>query len=53
MNDNIIVGAISLENGWWHGEGGFVSSSVLTNGTVEVLGTGTAINSTLVDVKKA
>lgn len=53
VNDNIIVGAISLENGWWHGEGGFVSSSVLTNDTVEVLGTGTAINSTLVDVKKA
>lgn len=53
VNDDILPGVLCLENGWWMGQNGFNSSSVLTNDTVEVLGTGTSICSTLVDVKKA
>lgn len=53
VTDSIIEGAVSLENGWWHGVGGFSSSSVLTNDTVEALGNGTSINSTLVDARRA
>ena len=53
VTDGIISGAISLENGWWQDKDGFVSSSVLTNDTIEVLGTATTINSTLVNVRKA
>lgn len=53
VNDNILPGVVCLENGWWMGQNGFNSSSVLTNDAVEVLGTGTAICSTLVEVRKA
>ena len=49
----IISGAVALENGWWQDKDGFNSSSVLTNDTIEVLGTATTINSTLVNVRKA
>lgn len=53
VNDNILPGVVCLENGWWMGQNGFNSSSVLTNDAIEVLGTGTAICSTLVEVRKA
>lgn len=53
VNDNILPGVVSLENGWWMGQNGFNSSSVLTNDAVEILGNGTAICSTLVEVRKA
>lgn len=53
VGDGIISGAVALENGWWQDKEGFNSSSVLTNDTIEVLGTATTINSTLVNVRKA
>ncbi len=53
VGDGIISGAVALENGWWQDKDGFNSSSVLTNDTIEVLGTATTINSTLVNVRKA
>lgn len=53
VNDNIRPGVVCLENGWWMGQFGFNSSSVLTNDTVQILGTGTSICSTLVNVRKA
>lgn len=54
VTDGIRPGAVCLENGWWQDEEhGFTSSSVLTNDTIEVLGTATTICSTLVNVRKA
>ena len=53
VTDNIVRGAVSLENGWWYDTDGYTSSSVLTNDTIEVLGSGTAINTTLVNVRRA
>jgi len=53
VNNNIRPGVVCLENGWWMGQFGFNSSSVLTNDTVQILGTGTSICSTLVNVRKA
>jgi len=50
---NIVPHTVSLENGWWMDKNGFTTSSVLTNDTIEVLGNGTAICSTLVNVRKA
>lgn len=50
---NIREGVVALENGWWFDTDGFTSSSVLTNDQIEVLGTGTCICSTLVNVRKA
>lgn len=46
MKENIV----GLQNGWWEQHGG--SSSHVTNDTVEILGSGTTINNTLVDVRK-
>lgn len=46
MKENIV----GLQNGWWEQQGG--SSSHVTNDTVEILGSGTTINNTLVDVRK-
>lgn len=53
VSDNIIEGVVCLENGWWQGKNGFTTSSVLTNDTIEVLGSATTICSTLVNVKGA
>ena len=54
VTDGIRNGTVCLENGWWQDEAhGFTTSSVLTNDTIEVLGTATTICSTLVNVKKA
>lgn len=53
VNDNILPGVISLENGWWMGQNGYNSSSVLTNDAIEPLSDGTSICSTLVEVRKA
>ena len=46
-------GVVCLENGWWQGVNGNTTSSVLTNDTVEPLGTGSSICSTLVEVRRA
>lgn len=50
VTTHIKEGIIGLQNGWWEQQGG--SSSHVTNDTVEILGNGTAINNTLVDVRK-
>ncbi len=52
LTNDIRRGVVCLENGWWMDTNGFNSSSVLTNDKVEVLGTGTSICSTLVEVRK-
>lgn len=53
VSDNIREGVVCLENGWWQDTDGFNSSSVLTNDTIEVLGSATTICSTLVSIRKA
>lgn len=50
VTTHIKEGVVSLENGWWEQQGG--SSSHVTNDKVEILGIGTSINNTLVDVMK-
>nr|WP_295971707.1 molybdopterin-dependent oxidoreductase [uncultured Bacillus sp.] len=47
---HIKEGIVGIQNGWWEQQGG--SSSHVTNDTVEVLGNGTTINNTLVEVRK-
>lgn len=49
----VSIGVVCLENGWWQGVNGNTTSSVLTNDTVEPLGTGSSICSTLVEVRRA
>ena len=53
VTDGILPGVVCLENGWWQDKDGFNTSSVLTNDAIEVLGTATAICSTLVQVRRA
>lgn len=50
VTTHIKEGVVSLQNGWWEQQGG--SSSHVTNDKIEVLGTGTTINNTLVEVNK-
>ncbi len=50
VTENIKRGVVCLENGWWEEQGG--SSSYVSNDGIEILGNGTMINSTLVNVRK-